>query len=79
MQSGTRKGVNAEPFSWHQENGCGHNSAERKVQMKKFVKILKAIGNWFVFALTGKGEVAKEAIDDGAIDYSGQGRDRYGR
>lgn len=47
--------------------------------MKKIVKILKAIGNWFVFLLTGKGELANELIDEGLIDYSGQGRDEYGR
>ena len=47
--------------------------------MKKVVKIFKAIGNWFVFMLTGKGEMANELIDEGLIDYSGQGKDRYGR
>lgn len=43
------------------------------------MKILKNILNWFVFLLTGKGEVANEAVDDGLIDYSGQGRDEYGK
>ena len=47
--------------------------------MKKVVKILKAIGNVFVFLLTGKGEIANEAVDAGVIDYSGQGKDGYGR
>lgn len=47
--------------------------------MKKLVKILKAIGNEIVFLLTGKGKVANEMVDEGLIDYSGQGRDGYGR
>lgn len=44
--------------------------------MKKF---LKSMVDWFVFLLTGRGEIANEAIEKGLIDYSGQGRDRYGR
>ena len=47
--------------------------------MKKFVKVLKAIGNEIVFLLTGKGELANEMIENGAIDYSGQGRNEYGK
>ena len=47
--------------------------------MKKAVKILKAIGNLFVFLFTGKGEIANEMVDAGVLDYSGQGRDGYGR
>jgi hypothetical protein len=43
------------------------------------MKILKNILNWFVFLLTGKGELADEMIDEGLIDYSGQGRDKYGK
>lgn len=41
--------------------------------------VLKRMLDWFVFLLTGKGEIANEAIDEGLIDYSGQGRDKYGR
>ena len=44
--------------------------------MKKFIKSLL---NWFVFFLTGKGEIANEAIEAGLIDFSGQGRDKYGK
>lgn len=47
--------------------------------MKKVEKILKAIGNAFVFLITGKGEIANEVIDEGLVDYSGQGRDQYGK
>jgi len=42
------------------------------------MKVLKAIWNWFVFLLTGKGEIGREAVDEGLCDYSGQGRDKYG-
>lgn len=40
---------------------------------------MKRILNWIAFLFTGKGEIANEAIDEGLIDYSGQGRDSYGR
>lgn len=43
------------------------------------MKILKNIFNWFAFLLTGKGEIADEAVNAGLIDYSGQGRDEYGK
>lgn len=44
--------------------------------MKKF---LKRVAYWFMFLLTGKGPIADEAVDEGLIDYSGQGRDKYGK
>lgn len=47
--------------------------------MKKATRILQVIGNWVLFLLSGKGPIANEAIDAGLIDYSGQGRDNYGR
>ena len=43
------------------------------------MKILKSILNWFVFLLTGKGEIAEEAIREGLISYEGQGRNKYGK
>ena len=43
------------------------------------MKILKSILNWFVFILTGKGEIAEEAVREGLISYEGQGRDEYGK
>lgn len=43
------------------------------------MKILKKILNWCVFLFTCKGEVANEAVNDGLIDHSGQGRDEYGK
>lgn len=41
-------------------------------------RILKRILDWALFLLTGKGEIAREGVDAGILDYSGQGRDRYG-
>ena len=43
------------------------------------MKILKNILNWFVFLLTGKGEIADEAIREGLISYEGQGRNEFGK
>lgn len=43
------------------------------------MKILKNILNWFVFLLTGKGELADEMIELGLISYEGQGCDKYGK
>lgn len=43
------------------------------------MKVLKSVLNWFVFLLTGKGEIADEAIREGIISYEGQGRDKYGK
>lgn len=40
--------------------------------MKKLIDVL-------VFLLTGKGAIADEAIEAGLVDYSGQGRDKYGK
>ena len=40
---------------------------------------MKKLLNWIAFFLTGKGEIVNEAIEARAIDYSGQGRDNYGR
>lgn len=40
---------------------------------------IKRVADWFMFLLTGKGKIADEAIDEGLIDYSGQGRDKYGK
>lgn len=40
------------------------------------MKILKNILNWFVFLLTGKSD---KCVEDGTHDFSGQGRDKYGK
>lgn len=43
------------------------------------MKTLKNILNWLVFLFTGKGEIGNEAVNDGLIDHSGQGRNEYGK
>lgn len=43
------------------------------------MKLIKRILHWFMFILTGKGPIADEAIEEGLINYSGQGRDKYGK
>lgn len=43
------------------------------------MKILKRVLDWFVFLLAGKGKVAEEMVYKGLIDYSGQGRNKYGK
>lgn len=43
------------------------------------MKILRTIWNWVQFVLTGKGPIADEAIKEGLIDYSGEGRDETGK
>lgn len=43
------------------------------------MKVLKGVFDWFVFLLTGKGEVANEAVLIGAVDFGGQGRDKFGK
>ena len=45
----------------------------------KIMKVLRTIGNWILFLLTGKGELADEMVEAGVIDYGGQGRDPHGR
>lgn len=42
-------------------------------------KRLKRILDWIVLLLTGQGPIAEEAADAEIIDYSGQGRDKYGK
>ena len=43
------------------------------------MKILKSILDYLIFSLTGKGKMAEEMVDKGLIDYSGQGRNKYGK
>ena len=42
-------------------------------------RILKRILDWIELLLTGKGAIAEDAVNEGIIDYLGQGRDKYGR
>ena len=41
--------------------------------------VFKQMLDWFVLLLTGKGDIANEAVDAGLIDNGGQGRDQYGK
>ena len=52
-----------------------------KIKLSPVTKksIFKRVADWFLFLLTGKGPIADEAVDNGIVDYSGQGRDKYGR
>jgi hypothetical protein len=43
------------------------------------MRIIKRILDWLMFILTGKGPVANEGVDAGIVDYSGEGRDEYGK
>lgn len=43
------------------------------------MKLLKKIFSEIQFLLTGKGKVADELIEKSLIDYSGQGRDKFGK
>lgn len=40
---------------------------------------LKRLLNWIFFIFTMRGAIADEAVDAGICDFSGQGRDKYGK
>ena len=42
------------------------------------IKMLKLIIDVIVALLTGKGDYMNDAIEAGCVDYSGQGRDKWG-
>lgn len=43
------------------------------------MKILKNILNWFVLLVGAKSELTNEAVSEKLCDFSGQGRDEYGK
>ena len=45
----------------------------------KFKAYVKRFMAWVIFVFTGRGEIAREGVDADICDYSGQGRDTYGR
>lgn len=47
--------------------------------MKKVKKVLHRIGQYILFALGFDCEIRRESVDEGLCDFSGQGRDKYGR
>lgn len=40
--------------------------------------MLKKFFDFVMFIMTGKGDFARQAVDEGLVDLSGQGRDKYG-
>lgn len=40
---------------------------------------MKKVLDIIVFIFTGKGDFAKEAVDNGLVSHEGQGRDKYGK
>lgn len=43
------------------------------------MKILKNIFNWLRLLVGGKSELTDEMVREGVVDFSGQGRDAYGK
>jgi hypothetical protein len=43
------------------------------------MKILKNILNWFMLLLGAKSELTDEAVNEGICDFSGQGKDKFGK
>lgn len=43
------------------------------------MKILKNILNWFMLLVGAKSELTDNAVDKDICDFSGQGRDAYGK
>ena len=43
------------------------------------MKILKNIFNWLRLLVGGKSELTDEMVREGVADFSGQGRDAYGK
>ena len=43
------------------------------------MKTLKKIFNWFCLFIGAKNELTDEAVKAGIVDFSGQGRDAFGK
>jgi hypothetical protein len=43
------------------------------------MKILKNILNWFMLLVGAKSELTNEAVNVGICDFSGQGRNEFGK
>ena len=52
--------------------------SKRKNEVKK-MKILKNILNWFMLLVGAKSELTDEAVNEAICDFSGQGRNKYGK
>lgn len=78
------------PLALHGQEGKRHTAEDFKKitgsresrtgdYIMRFRKFIKRFFEWVLFILTGKGPIAREAVDEGLCDYSGQGHDSYGR
>ena len=47
--------------------------------LKNTMKFLKSIFNWLMLLVGAKSELTDEMVDAGVVNFSGQGRDTYGR
>ena len=64
---------------WSQRKGNLINERKNKMTREKIRskgKEMKKILKWLLSIFTGKSD---EAVDAGICDFSGQGRDKYGR
>lgn len=43
------------------------------------MKIFKKILNWFMLVLGGKSELTDEMVKENLLDFSGQGRNEFGK
>lgn len=43
------------------------------------MKRIKSFFSWVCFFLFGTGKKKDEAVENGILDFSGQGKDRYGK
>lgn len=50
-----------------------------KKLFEKLKNLVSMLINIIMLIFTGKGSIADELIDNDVLDYSGQGRDKYGR
>jgi hypothetical protein len=46
---------------------------------KKEGKVMKKFIEFIVFILTGKGALSEEMVNLGLLDFSGEGRNKYGK
>ena len=47
--------------------------------MKKLCKFASTVLDWAVFSLGGDCNLRRAMVDEGVLDFSGQGRNQYGK
>ena len=70
-----QKTIDKRKLMWYNKT----SPQERRYKKVKFLKVLEKIFDEIMFILTGKGKVADEMVEMDLLDYSGQGRNKYGR